>query len=174
MGVPQHSNKTPKTKAEDPRISNMETTNSIRPANTLIPAQLDGGADHHPHARPTVIGSNYNRLAVPFCPQQQHHGQASHQSWYASSIPPPPRPQTHTTTNTIRDLLPYCTTESSLNEAQVIALSDVVGSLKELVLLALCAASGDMGSMQKLEGAVGQQSAANIVNFFADEWEIDG
>jgi len=174
MGAPQHSDKTPGTKAEDPRISNMETTNSIRPANTLISAQLDGGADCHPRARPTAIGSNHDRLVVPFCPRQQHHGQVSHQSRYTSSVPPPPRPQTYTTTNTIRDLLPYCTTESSLNEAQVIALSDVVGSLKELVLLALCAASGDMGSMQKLEGAVGQQSAANIVDFFAYEWEIDG
>jgi hypothetical protein len=64
--------------------------------------------------------------------------------------------------------------EPPLNEAQVVALSDVVGSLRELVLLALSAASGDRGSVEKLEGAVGQQAAMGIIEFFADEWEIEG
>ncbi|KAI4616672.1 hypothetical protein J4E80_005947 [Alternaria sp. BMP 0032] len=74
----------------------------------------------------------------------------------------------------LNDLLPYCTTEPPLSQAQVIASSDVVGSLKELVVLALGAASGVPGSMEKLEGAVGSQAAVNIVEFFADEWEIEG
>jgi hypothetical protein len=64
--------------------------------------------------------------------------------------------------------------EPPLNEAQVIALSDVVGSLRELVLLALSAASGDRGSVEKLGGAVGQQAARGIMEFFVDEWEIEG
>ncbi|CAE7001677.1 hypothetical protein PTNB85_09125 [Pyrenophora teres f. teres] len=153
----------------------MGTTKSTQPTNTLAPVQLDGGADYHPRARPSVITSSHARPAIPFYSQQQYHGQMSHQSRHGPSVPPPPRQQTHTTTtSTVRDLLPYCTTEPPLDEAQVIALSDVVGSLKELVLLSLCATSGDVSSMEKLEGAVGQQTAANITDFFADEWEIDG
>lgn len=58
--------------------------------------------------------------------------------------------------------------------AQVIALSDVVGSLRELVLLALVAAVGDAESMGILEGAVGRQGAICVVEFFEDEWEIEG
>lgn len=42
------------------------------------------------------------------------------------------------------------------------------------MLLALAAASGDMSSVDKLEGAVGERAAANIVEFFVDEWEIEG
>jgi tetrahydromethanopterin S-methyltransferase subunit E len=49
-----------------------------------------------------------------------------------------------------------------------------VGNLRELVLLALGAASGAAGCMEKLEGAVGPQAAGNIAEFFADEWEIEG
>jgi hypothetical protein len=64
--------------------------------------------------------------------------------------------------------------EPPLNETQVIALSDVVGSLRELVLLTLSAASGDRDSVEKLEGAVGQQAARGIMEFFVDEWEIEG
>jgi hypothetical protein len=31
-----------------------------------------------------------------------------------------------------------------------------------------------VGSVEKLEGAVGQQAAMGIIEFFADEWEIEG
>ena len=61
-----------------------------------------------------------------------------------------------------------------MNEAQVIALSDVVGSLRELVSLALAAAAGDERSMRKLESAVGERDAVNVVEFFVDEWEVEG
>lgn len=61
-----------------------------------------------------------------------------------------------------------------LNEAQVIALSDIVGNLKELVVLALSAVAGDRRSIAKLESAVGPDAAANIADFFADEYEMDG
>lgn len=49
-----------------------------------------------------------------------------------------------------------------------------MGSLRELVVLALGAASGAAGCMEKLEGTVGSRAAVNIVEFFADEWEIEG
>ncbi|KAI2479160.1 hypothetical protein Ptr902_09371 [Pyrenophora tritici-repentis] len=152
----------------------MATAKTTQPASTLAPAQLDGGNDYHPHARPAVVRSNYARPAASFYPQQ-YHGQTPFQSRHVPSVLPPPRQQTRTiTTNAVRDLLPYCTTEPPLDEAQVIALNDVVGSLRELAVLALCAASGDVSSMKKLEGAVDQQTAANITDFFAEEWEIDG
>lgn len=74
----------------------------------------------------------------------------------------------------VTDLLPFCTTGAPLNEAQVVALSDVVGSLKELAMTAVCAASGDPETMGMLIGAVGNQAAVNIVEFFAEEWEVHG
>lgn len=61
-----------------------------------------------------------------------------------------------------------------LSEAQVIALSDVAGSLRELVLLALGAVAGDSGCVRKLEAAVGEETAVSIAEFFMDEWEMDG
>jgi tetrahydromethanopterin S-methyltransferase subunit E len=53
-------------------------------------------------------------------------------------------------------------------------LSDVVGNLRELVVLALGAASGAAGCIEKLESAVGPRVAGNIAEFFANEWEIEG
>lgn len=72
------------------------------------------------------------------------------------------------------DVLPYCTTEPPLTQEQVIALSDIAGSVKELVLLALTAASGDRSSISKLTSAVGSMTADNIIDFFIDEWEVEG
>ena len=64
--------------------------------------------------------------------------------------------------------------EPPLSQEQVITLTDAVGSLKELALLALGAASGDAGCVERLESAVVGQAAANIAEFFVDEWEIEG
>jgi hypothetical protein len=52
-------------------------------------------------------------------------------------------------------------------------LSDVAGSLKELVLLALGAARGDGVSVRRLEGTVGRGVAEGVVEFFAEEWEVE-
>ncbi|KAI4701575.1 hypothetical protein J4E81_003315 [Alternaria sp. BMP 2799] len=137
----------------------------MRPMNVIAPAQLDGGADYYPR--------EFNDRTIHS--QQRQHPQFPRQAQNAPSIPPPPpRQPSRILGNAVNDLLPYCTTEPPLSQAQVIALSDVVGSLKELVVLALGAASGVPGSMEKLEGAVGSQAAVNIVEFFADEWEIEG
>jgi hypothetical protein len=48
-----------------------------------------------------------------------------------------------------------------------------VGSLKELVLLVQGAATGDVKCEEKLVGAVGTETASNIVRFFVDEWEME-
>lgn len=76
--------------------------------------------------------------------------------------------------NVVTDILPYCTTELPLTQEQVIALSDVAGSVKELALLALSASAGDCVSIETLHAAVGTATANNIVDFFVDEWEVEG
>ncbi|XP_014556346.1 hypothetical protein COCVIDRAFT_100055, partial [Bipolaris victoriae FI3] len=138
--------------------------------------QTDGGSEYHPTRNPNFAQSN-----PPSYPRQQHMTQPPLRARNipivpSLSVPPPPplRQQSHTTGNTVHDLLPYCTTEPLLNEAQVIALSDVVGSLRELVPLALAAAAGDERSLRKLESAVGKRDAVGLVEFFVDEWEIEG
>lgn len=49
-----------------------------------------------------------------------------------------------------------------------------MGSLREVALLALAAASGDVESIGRLEGALGRQDAVGVVEFFEGEWEIEG
>lgn len=85
-----------------------------------------------------------------------------------------PREQLNLPQNVVKHLLPYCTTEPPLTGPQVLALSDTAATLRELVLLALGAASGDAELAVRLEDGVGSQIAVNIVEFFADEWEIEG
>lgn len=85
-----------------------------------------------------------------------------------------PCQRTRAAGNAVSDLLPHCTTEPPLRTEEVFALTDAVGSLKDLVLLALGAASGDTGCVERLESAVGQRAASTIAEFFIDEWEIEG
>jgi hypothetical protein len=171
MGLPLYASTAPSVHGGTETSSNTHTPNiAIQSTNTATLPQMDGGADYHSKQ----VGSNYAQPSAtnPYVPQQHMYNRPLHQN--APSAPPPPHQQTRATGNVVRDLLPYCTIESPLNEAQVIALSDVVGSLRELVLLALSGASGDRGSVEKLEGAVGQRAAKNIIDFFVDEWEIEG
>ncbi|KAI4648858.1 uncharacterized protein J4E79_009930 [Alternaria viburni] len=163
MGLLYHTSDT--TRCPDEKEQSIIPGAERRLMNVVAPFQLDGGADYYSQA--------FNDRTIHS--QQRHHPQLPRQSHNAPSVPPPPpRHPSRTLGNAVNDLLPYCTTEPPLSQAQVIALSDVVGSLKELVVLALGAASGVPGSMKKLEGAVGSQAAVNIVEFFADEWEIEG
>lgn len=73
--------------------------------------------------------------------------------------------------NAFADLLPFCTTGLPLTETQAINLSDVAGSLKEMMLIAL-QARVDERVMAELQNVVGEQAAEGIVNFFGDEFEI--
>lgn len=75
--------------------------------------------------------------------------------------------------STVTDILPYCTTEPPLTQEQVIAISDIAGSLQELALLALSAATGDTARENKLIHAVGPIAASNIADFFIGEWEVE-
>ncbi|KAF2270719.1 hypothetical protein CC78DRAFT_574009 [Lojkania enalia] len=82
------------------------------------------------------------------------------------------RPQSHVAANAATELLPYCTCSGRLSNEQLIGLSDVAGSLREVVLLTLGAAVDD-GQRSAMENAVGAEVAAGIIEFFADEWVAD-
>jgi hypothetical protein len=73
----------------------------------------------------------------------------------------------------INDILPYCTAEMPLTQDQVIALSDIAGNLKEVMLLAL-QAKVDEHVANELVRAVGPEVAKGIVDFFGDEFEVGG
>ncbi|UPX11569.1 uncharacterized protein EKO05_0002168 [Ascochyta rabiei] len=61
-----------------------------------------------------------------------------------------------------------------MNEEQVIAVTDVAGSLKELVLLILRAQDGNEECMSRLESALGgEQAAVGVLDFFSDEFAIE-
>lgn len=94
--------------------------------------------------------------------------------------PPPPRltttriaanPPDAAPKNAVTDLLPYCTTETPLSEAQIIALSDLASSLKDVMLLAMQAKT-DERVAANLVRAVGPEAAGGIVEFFTDEYEL--
>jgi hypothetical protein len=117
-----------------------------------------------------------NILAQQPCPRTNH---AQHQSQLQSHRRQPvanlvSRHQpVQSDISAVAHILPFCTTEPPLRQEDVIALSDVAGSLKELVLLALGAARGDGVSVRRLEGTVGRGVAEGVVEFFAEEWEVE-
>ena len=111
-----------------------------------------------------------NRHGVVQPSHPSHTQQTAHTQHLASNTP---RQQPRVSGNAVTDLLPYCTTGPPLRQDQVIALSDVVGSLKELVLIARGAAAGQDGCEKKLIDAVGVDTASNVVGFFMDEWEME-
>ncbi|ORY05682.1 hypothetical protein BCR34DRAFT_590818 [Clohesyomyces aquaticus] len=67
------------------------------------------------------------------------------------------------------DLLPFCVTGMQLNSEEVIGLSDIAGSLKEVVLLAL-GASVDSDTRSTIEKAVGSDAAERVILFWGEEW----
>ena len=58
-----------------------------------------------------------------------------------------------------------------LNEQQIIGLSDIAGSLKEVMLLGMRAQTHESYAMQ-IENVVGADAMRGIVDFFRDEFEI--
>lgn len=75
----------------------------------------------------------------------------------------------------VMDLLPYCTTQTKpLSRAEVIGLSDVAGSLREVVLLALRGGGGvENEEMGGLDGVLGPDRANGVMEFWGDEWVVD-
>jgi hypothetical protein len=69
-------------------------------------------------------------------------------------------------------LLPWCTSDGRLSNEQAIALSDLGGSLKEVMLVALSAAV-DEGPKQDIERAVGKAAAGPVIEFWTEEFAVD-
>lgn len=132
--------------------------------------QLDGAGDFPSQAN-GARRSYTQPAAYPCVPVQQ---QRQKQVPSRSSTQTRPHQEKQGPRSVITDVLPYCTTEPPLTQEQVIALSDIAGSVKELVLLALTAAAGDCASTENIVAAVGQNTANNIIDFFIDEWEVEG
>jgi hypothetical protein len=174
----------------------MHTSDAAGQTNiTAYDPQIDGSVDYYQRSLPANLRNDIGHASQPRNTyQHQHQGQHQHQhrtqshsqhqaptlhrqqhapTSAPSQVPPPPRPDSRATASTVTTLLPYCTTGPSLRQDQVIALSDIVGSLKELVLLVQGAATGDAKCEEKLVGAVGTETASNIVRFFVDEWETE-
>ena len=74
----------------------------------------------------------------------------------------------------VMDLLPYCTTRTKLlGRAEVISFSDVAGSFREVVLLALRTSGVEDEEMGGLEGALGPDGAKGVREFWRNEWVAD-
>ncbi|KAH7086765.1 hypothetical protein FB567DRAFT_526179 [Paraphoma chrysanthemicola] len=135
--------------------------------------QLKGAASHlspavHSISTPKHTYAQHTLRNVP-ATQPQQNLRRQHQIPLSTNT----HAQARTSENAVTDLLPFCTTGPPLQEEQIIALSDVAGSLKEVMMLALGAAAGDRGCVDKLEGAVGRDAAVRIVDFFGGEWEVE-
>ncbi|PVH98592.1 hypothetical protein DM02DRAFT_43530 [Periconia macrospinosa] len=141
-----------------------------------IPAQ-----HHHRHAGSKEPVASTHRdttymmhgAAIPVSPVAANIG--SHNISEKSARPTRPtassRPAPPVQKSAVRDLLPFCTSTLPLGEAQVVNLSDMAGSLKEVMLIAMQAAMDD-DVMAHLQSAVGEEAAEGIVNFFSDEFQI--
>jgi hypothetical protein len=137
-------------------------------------SQLDGSGDYYSHLQSKQVRNNFMQPPQPRAQTQQPQIQdRSRQAHLHTASQPFPRQQLRPPESAVTDILPYCTTEPPLLQEQVIALSDVAGSIRELVLLALGATVGDAGCAEKMEGAVGATTMGSVVEFFAEEWEVE-
>ncbi len=134
--------------------------------------QVGGVATGMLHGRP-IVPQTYPHPRPRHIRQGRDQPQTSTTALSTMQAYPPRSPHT-TPGNIINDVLPYCTAGPPLGNEHVISLTDVVGNIKELVLLALSADSGDVRCMDGLKNAVGAQNAMGIVEFFSNEWELDG
>ncbi|KAH4110298.1 hypothetical protein HBI24_158540 [Parastagonospora nodorum] len=151
-------------------LQDFKCTPKIHHQDAASYQQIDGSGDYYQQgrtheARPSIIQPSLPRTHSQSQPIRPQHHQAVTQ---VPSRPPYRKPE-----SAVTDILPYCTTEPPLKQEQVIALSDVVGSVGELVLLALSAASGDRECAEVMESAVGAATASSIVDFFTEEWEVE-
>ncbi|KAH8725326.1 hypothetical protein GQ44DRAFT_681788 [Phaeosphaeriaceae sp. PMI808] len=155
----------------------MEESNTLitvsRPNDHSAYQQVDGSVDHY-MKMPIATSNRLTHPSIPrYLPHHQPQERHSNSSRQAGALPVTSRHRNNALNNVVADLLPYCTTEPPLRQEQVIALSDIVGSLREFVLLALGASSGEAGCADRLISAVGEKTAGNIVDFFVDEYEVE-
>ena len=134
------------------------------------PAQFRDGARSRFYARSETDEQRQSRL---FLSPRSKHGSSQ------KNTPSPPK-SSLTTSSPLRrsspcagmDLLPFCTTEGTLSRSETVGLSDVAGSLREVVLLA---SSGQPNETSKdvLNGALGGHTASCIRDFWTGEWTAD-
>ncbi|KAF9699379.1 hypothetical protein EKO04_002375 [Ascochyta lentis] len=143
-------------------------------------SSLAGPVGHRPLTVPSAHGQSthyFHQQEQTRRRQHQYpHIQAApiHQAHTKTTSHAPQRRQNEAVVNAASTFLPYCTAEISLNEEQVIAVTDIAGSLKELVLLTLGAKDGDEECKSRLESALGgEQAAAGVLDFFSDEFAIE-
>jgi hypothetical protein len=141
-------------------VEDLESPQSIPSQNTTdaVPPQVDGPGDHH------VATFSKHFSAIP----------ATHRRKTSTNNVPPSNDREHQipTVNDALGLLPWCTSEGRLRNDQAIALSDVGGSLKEVMLVALTAAVND-GAKEEIERAVGGAAAAAVIEFWNEEYAVD-
>lgn len=143
------------SKASQNHHAAQTTPNQI--VTDAVPPQVDGPGDHH-----TQTFSNH----FPNIPTTQRGNTSANilpQNTTDSQIP---------TVDDALGLLPWCTSDGRLRNDQAIALSDVGGSLKEVMLVALAAAV-DEGSREAIERAVGSATAAAVIEFWNEEYALD-
>jgi hypothetical protein len=141
-------------------------------SNSTSHRPLDGSGDYS-HTQPKPQRNNFMQPLLSRAQSQQQAQRFPRQAFSHAISQNRPRKQSHLPDRVVTDILPYCTTEPPLQQEQVIALSDIAGSVKELVLLALGAEAGDAVCVGKMEGAVGAETTGSIVEFFAAEWEVE-
>jgi hypothetical protein len=107
------------------------------------------------HHGPGEHYSGQQHRTFPSRPQAQNHPPRSR-------VQSATRPQGAVSPNAAIDLLRWCTADMPLNNEQVIVLSDVAGSLKELMVLALTA-KVDEGASEQLIRAVGEDATAGTL-----------
>ncbi|KAK7191789.1 hypothetical protein DPSP01_007174 [Paraphaeosphaeria sporulosa] len=139
----RHNKHTPPTSSIDPSPD----SNLYPMSSQSSIAQLDGPQDHRPR---THIYTLPPSLMTP-----QLHGKANNQ---------PPK-------SAYRDLLPYCTVDTPLTEQQVVRLSDIAGSLREVVALAVRARTNER-ARAVLREALGEGVARGVVEFWEEEFEV--
>lgn len=182
-----------------PHCPQLESTNYD--GSKRIGFQLNGPSDYRPsmipfnvHVRPNSQAHELQRQPPQQPPQERYlqHGQppSQHQQDKHSQLRARLKhqlnavvaPHSHSkqpkpaaaATSAVTTLLSYCTADTPLNNNQVIAVTDVAGSMKELVLLALGAKDGDETCVHRLRCALdSEQALASIVDFFSGEFEVE-
>ncbi|KAF1949437.1 hypothetical protein CC80DRAFT_598892 [Byssothecium circinans] len=124
-----------------------------------VPSAYRAQKPRRHHSQIIQSGTDHQLPAQVFDP-------SSHQ------LAPKPQPTVpNSRINIFTDILPYCILEGQLTEDQVINLSDLAGSLKEVMLLALQARE-DPHVKGALIQAVGENAANGIVEFFEGEFGV--
>jgi len=145
-------------------------TSTTDHTDSALRQQIDGTGDYY---QQNHSSRQSHSMLQPPLPRTHTQSQPLRPQHHQAVAQIPSRPPTRKPESAVTDILPYCTTEPPLKQEQIIALSDVVGSVGELVVLALGAAEGNRACADSMARAVGAAAAGSIVDFFTEEWEVE-